>query len=199
YVTVSALIATSMINLVQIINEGESTLISTIMKYADKIGYSRFTPSDPAVWKLSISGFSDGLVSALKASSEVPELSFDPGFMNDSITAFGVEQARRHRQRGVALEMFLGLMKYFRQSYHDLLDGSALVPASKKWAHTYIERYFDRIELGFISEWEREAKELTSQHEKLLLARNAELTGMNAKLEQEVVERKRAEQEIKRL
>jgi len=188
-----------MTNLVQIINEGESVLISMIMKYAEEIGYSRFTPSDPAVWKKSINGFSDGLVSALKASSEVPELSLDLEFLNDSITAFGIEQARSHRQRGVTLEMFLGLMKYFRQSYHDLLDGSALVPESQRWAHTYVERYFDKIELGFISEWERAANELNSHHEKLLLARNAELTRMNAKLEQEVVERKRAEQKVKRL
>jgi signal transduction histidine kinase len=188
-----------MTNLAQIINEGESALISKIRKYADKTGYSRFTPSDPTVWKISINGFSSGLISALKASSEIPELSFGLEFMQDSITAFGVEQAKKHRQRGVSLEMFLGLMKYFRQSYHDLLDGSTLVPKSLRWAHNYVERYFDRIELGFVSEWERSAKELNSRHEKLLLERNAELAGMNAKLEQEVIERKRIEQQIKKL
>jgi signal transduction histidine kinase len=186
-------------NLVQIINEGESALISMIMKYADEIGYSRFTPSDPAIWKMSINGFSEGLISALEASSEVPELSFGLEFLNDSIAAYGIEQAKRHRQSGMTFEMFLGLMKYFRQSYHDLVDSSAPVRESQRWAHTYIERYFDRIELGFISEWERAANELNSHHEKLLLERNAELTRMNAKLEQEVVERKRAEQQIKRL
>ena len=188
-----------MTNLVQIINKGEAVLISMIMKYADEIGYSRFTPADPEVWKKSIKGFSGGLVSALEASSAVREFSLDLEFIHDSITAFGVEQARRHRQRGVTLEMFLGLMKYFRQSYHDLLDSSALVPESRRWSHACIERYFDRIELGFISEWERAAMELNSRHEELLMARNAELTRMNAKLEQEAVERKRAEQQIKRL
>jgi signal transduction histidine kinase len=188
-----------MTNIVQIIKGGESALISMIMKYADERGYSSFTPNDPAVWKISIRGLSGGLVSALEASSEIPELSLDLDFMNDRITAFGIDQARRHSQRGVTLVMFLGLMKYFRQSYHDLLDSVQLVPESQKWAYTYIERYFDRIELGFISEWERAANELNSHHEKLLLTRNTDLLRMNAKLEQEVAERKRAEQQIKKL
>ncbi len=188
-----------MTNLVKIIIDGETALISKVMKYADETGYSKVTPADLSVWKISIQGLSGGLVSALESSSEIPELSLDLDVTNDRITAFGIEQARRHRSRGVTLEMFLGLMKYFRQSYHDLLHSSSLLPEFQRWAHTYVERYFDRIELGFISEWERSANELNSHHEKLLIARNADLTRINAKLQQEVVERKRAEQQIKKL
>jgi PAS domain-containing protein len=49
--------------------------------------------------------------------------------------------------------MFLGLMKYYRQSYLDLLAG---LPASAGLAvddRLFIERCFDRIEVAFCQEW----------------------------------------------
>ena len=156
-------------SLTQIITAGEAALIARVMLYAERIGYTKYTPLDPEVWKIAIHGLSAGLTAALQVSAEIPELSPDPEFINDRITAFGVEQARKHRSRGVTLEMFLGLMKYFRQSYHDLIDDSTLASDSRTWAHTYVERYFDKIELGFISEWERAANKLNLQQEQLLV------------------------------
>jgi hypothetical protein len=135
----------------------------------------------------------------LTSSRALPELSPDIDLLQDKIIAFGVTQAKKHRSRGVTLEMFLGLMKYFRQSYHDVIDDHASPRPDARWAHTFVERYFDKIEIGFIAEWERSADELKSRHEKLLLDRNAELSGANARLKQEVVERKRAEQQVNRL
>lgn len=167
--------------------------------YAEQLGYTQYTPDDPEVWRISISGLSAGLVSALKLSAEIPELSPDVKLINDPITTFGVEQARKHRSRGVTLEMFLGLMKYFRQSYQDLIGNSDLASAAGRWAHAYVARYFDRIELGFISEWERAATVLNVQQEKLLVAQNSELTAANTRLYQEIVDRKKAEHQINKL
>jgi len=185
--------------LTQIITEGESLLIERVMMYADRIGYTKYTPDDPEVWKVSIKGLSAGLTAALNQSAEIPELSPDAAFINDRITAFGVEQARKHTSRGVTLEMFLGLMKYFLQSYHDLINDSSLASASRRWAHTYVERYFDRIELGFIAEWERAATKHSLLQEQLLLARNSDLSAANARLQQEIVDRKKAELQIRKL
>ncbi|MBP1728514.1 MAG: sensor signal transduction histidine kinase [Deltaproteobacteria bacterium] len=186
-------------SLTQIITEGEAALVERVMLYADRMGYAKYTPLDPEIWKIAIHGLSAGLTAALQVSAEIPELSPDPEFIIDRITAFGVEQARKHRSRGVSLEMFLGLMKYFRQSYLDLLDDSTLASGSRTWAHTYVERYFDRIELGFISEWERAANKLKLQQEQLLLAQNSELSAANGRLQQEIIDRKKAERQIKRL
>jgi len=167
--------------------------------YVDRLGYAKYTPDDPEVWKVSIKGLSAGLTDAVNASTEIPELSPDLEFINDRITAFGVEQAKKHLSRGVTLEMFLGLLKYFRQSYHDLLDGSSLAADCRQWGHTYVERYFDRIEIGFIAEWEHATNRHNLQQEQLLLARNSDLSAANARLQQEIVDRKKAEQQIKKL
>jgi signal transduction histidine kinase len=186
-------------SLADLIRLGEAALVSSVISYADRTGYSKHTPPDENVWILSVRGFSEGILTALSGPPELPELSPDSDLTHDRITAFGVSQARKHRSRGVTLEMFLGLMKYFRQSYHDLIDGHISHGPEARWAHTFIERYFDKIALGFISEWERSADELKSRHEKLLLDRNAELSGANVRLKQEIVERKRAEQQVNRL
>lgn len=164
-----------MSGLAELIRNSEAVLASRIRYYAEKIGYTKYTPPDENVWKLSIRGLSEGLLSALKRSAEIPALTPDVDLVNDEITAFGVSQARKHRSRGVTLEMFLGLMKYFRQSYHDVISAQSTSSPELLQAHTFVERYFDKIELGFIAEWERSAAELKSHHEKLLLDRNSEL------------------------
>lgn len=188
-----------MIGLAECIKHSEAALVSRILSYAEKTGYAKHTPSDEYVWKQSVRGFSEGILSALSSAPEIPELSADINLPHDKMTAFGVFQARQHRSRGVPLEMFLGLMKYFRQSYHDIIDDQAVPLPDVRWAHTFVERYFDKIEIGFIAEWERSAAELKSHHEKLLLDRNVELSGANSRLKQEAVERSRAEQKINRL
>ena len=69
------------------------------------------------------------------------------------MAAFGILEARRHRSRGVTLIMFLGLMKYYRQSYVDLIMEADLAPADREYGRLFTERFFDRVELGFVSEW----------------------------------------------
>lgn len=185
--------------LADLIKHDEAALVSKVIDYAEKTGYSRYTPSDAGAWQTAIRGLSEGLIAALGPSAEIPELSPEMDLVNDRITRFGVEQAKKHRSRGVTLVMFLGLMKYFRQSYHDIIEDNHLPEQNYVKAHTFVERYFDRVELGFIAEWERNAEELKLRHEKLLLDRNEELYNANAQLKQEIVDRKRAEQQIGKL
>ena len=185
--------------LADLIFAGEEALVGNVLRYAEQRGYARYTPDDPVAWRKAIQGLSRGIVTSLRSPSGIPELSSELDYVHDTITAFGIEQALKHRSRGVSLEMFLGLMKYFRQSYHDLIIESCIGESRTSWSHTYIDRYFDRIELGFIAEWERGADELGRKHEALLLARNAELQQANDKLQQEIYERQRAEVQIQRL
>lgn len=188
-----------MSSLADLIVSGENLLVEKVLLYAAQVGYSRYTPSDKKSWRKAVKGLSNGLIEALSKSNGIPELSPELDFTNDSITAFGVEQARKHRSRGVTLEMFLGLMKYFRQSYQDYLAHCDLGREKISWVRTFVDRYFDRIELGFMAEWERAAAELNVRHEQQLIAKNAELVAANGKLQQEILERKKGESLIRKL
>jgi signal transduction histidine kinase len=189
----------SMPQLAEIITQGNEWLVKRVVYYSEQRGYSRYTPAIDSVWQKSVAGLSDGLVRALHFSAEIPELSPDLDFATDKIASFGIEEAIKHRHRGISLEKFLGMIKYFRQSYLDLIEDSGESPSFSRWAHIYVERYFDRIELGFISEWERSSNQLNTRQELLLLTRNAELETANIRLQQEVAERINAEKLIKQL
>ncbi len=87
------------------------------------------------------------------------ELFPDEGYESDPAAAFGIIEARRHRQRGIDFAMFLGFMKYYRRAYVDLCHQLGWPASDTDIAHAYVDRFFDRIEVGFCSEWVRQPVE----------------------------------------
>jgi len=53
----------------------------------------------------------------------------------------------------VSLGMFLGLMKYYRQSYRDMVRQAGFEPMFEDYCLNLIERFFDRLEIAFCIEW----------------------------------------------
>lgn len=131
----------------------EDWLMARILHYALEHGYAAYTSTLVEPWRLSICGLSKPLLDALGNNIDSLELSPDADYTHDAITAFGILEAKRHRQRGISIAMFLGLFKYYRQSYLDLLNQDGLTAEEIAWAVNYLHRFFDRIELGFCSEW----------------------------------------------
>ncbi len=151
----------------QHLKEKEKWLMRRIRDYAVKTGYSRYTSTLEEAWRISIAGLTDSIISALAISDDPWELSSEDTFISDPIAAFGVLEAQKHRSRGIPLEMFLGLTKYYRQSYLDLLRESHLIEQGSEEEplngvndeggkySLFIERIFDRIEIAFCAEWGR--------------------------------------------
>jgi len=138
----------------------ELWLMRRVRDYALERGYTRYTSTLEEAWRISIVGLTDSIASALAISEEPWELGPDDNFISDPVAAFGVVEAQKHRSRGVTLEMFMGLMKYYRQGYLDLvrlsfppLQEYALAD-SARYAR-FVERVFDRIEIAFCAEWSR--------------------------------------------
>jgi signal transduction histidine kinase/DNA-binding NarL/FixJ family response regulator/PAS domain-containing protein len=145
-------------NLIKLIEENEEWLIERILGYAKEQGYTKYTSTLEEAWRLSICGLSASLVEGIDRFENIPE--FGPGddFENDPLAAFGILEAQRHRKRGVTLDMFLGLMKYYAQSYIDLV--CAQTPGKKDAENNglFIVRCFDRIEIAFCLEWARTSR-----------------------------------------
>jgi len=123
------------------------------LAYAIKLNYTKYTSTLEEAWRVSIAGLSQSLTEAFEQSEAIPEMNIDEDFLADPMASFGILEARRHRSRGVTLIMFLGLMKYYRQSYIDLIMQADSAPPYREHSHLFIERFFDRVELGFVSEW----------------------------------------------
>jgi signal transduction histidine kinase/CheY-like chemotaxis protein len=135
-----------------LISQREDWLVDQTIGYAKLYGYTPFTSTLAEAWRASICGLSGPLIKALAHYDEAPQL-VAGDYAEESITAFGIEAARRHRSRGITLGHFMGLMKYYRQSYLDLLELGELPVEHVPRYREFVNRFFDRVEIGFCSEW----------------------------------------------
>ena len=137
------------------LESNEEWLIKRILDYAKKHDYTRYTSTLIEAWRLSISGLTLSIKNALQIFPSPPELHSEKNLEDDEISQFGVIEAQRHRERGVSLHMFLGLMKYYRQAYMDLIRQTDMENGERDWCELFTNRVFDRIEIAFCIEWSR--------------------------------------------
>ena len=142
-----------MMRLADLVAGHEDWLMQKVLTYAKENGYTRYTSTLAEAWRTSVSGLSQPLLECLKNLLSVPELLSDEDYTTDPIASFGIIEAKRHRMRGISLSMFLGLMKYYRQSYIDLVVQNGFGIEEERLYRLFIDRFFDRIEMGFCTEW----------------------------------------------
>ena len=131
----------------------EDWLIYRVIDYAKANDYSQYTPTLVSAWRESVVGLRDELVRALDRHPEPLPMPADHDYCTDAYTEFAVDSARRHRARGVTLALFLGLTKFFRLTFLDLVDKERWPEPATRRAREYIARYFDRIELAISIDW----------------------------------------------
>jgi PAS domain-containing protein len=139
--------------LTRLFKDREDWLMRRTLDHAKRCAYTKYTSTLQEAWRLSISGLTASLAEGLQRFENVPELGPDEDFRTDPLAEFGVVEARRHRERGVTLAMFLGLMKYYRLSYLELMEEQAPPSSSSARDRLFVERCFDRIEIAFCQEW----------------------------------------------
>ena len=131
----------------------EDWLIYRVIDYAKANDYSQYTPTLVSAWRESVVGLRDELVGALDEHPEPLPMPADHDYCADPYTEFAIGSARRHRARGVTLALFLGLTKFFRLTFLDLVDEADWPNPEARRARDYIARYFDRIELAIGIDW----------------------------------------------
>ncbi len=159
----------------------EQWLMRRTLDYAKKHKYAQLTSTLEEAWRASIVGLTAGLTKMAGEHAKPAELSPNEDYLNDATAAFGIEEAKLHRSRGLTMTMFLGLMKYYRQSYLDLIDHADFTETDKAFGRTYLNRFFDRVELGFVSEWaaltpDQAAADLQNRNRKMTMEKNRYLT-----------------------
>ena len=145
-----------------LLKENELWLMRRVRDYAVERGYTRYTSTLEEAWRISIVELTKSVAASLAVSVVPWEFGPDDTFIDDPIAAFGVLEAQKHRSRGITLGMFMGLMKYYRQAYLDLVYLSfPLSPGEQNqngdgtlYARI-IGRVFDRIEIAYCTEWGR--------------------------------------------
>lgn len=145
--------------LCDLVNNNQSYLVKRVLSYAKLHNYVKYTSTLEEAWIVSIAGLSTALLNAVSLDAQVPEIDVDHDFAHNQIASFGVTEAQKHRPRGVSLEMFLGLMKYYRQSYLDLIKESIQDQEQQELYMLWVNRFFDHNEISFCLEWTAQTKE----------------------------------------
>jgi len=131
----------------------EEWLMQRVLDYAHERDYTKYTSTLVEAWRISIVGLTETIQKAAALGDAVPELGPDDDYVQDPIASFGIMEAQKHRERGITLSMFLGLLKYYRQSYIDCVAESEFTPEEMAYYCLFIDRCFDRVEIGFCQEW----------------------------------------------
>lgn len=132
----------------------EEWLMARILSYARRQNYTKYTSTLLEAWRLSISGLSSAIIQAVDTHGDrVAEFTPDADYAENPIAEFGITEARLHRKRGVSLVMFLGLLKYYRQTYQDLIREKIEDPGEGARFGLFIIRCFDLLELAVSVEW----------------------------------------------
>ena len=128
-----------------------------VLAYAKRQQYTKYTSTLVEAWRISISGLSGAIIKAIDAhGGQVAEFTPDEDYLENPIAAFGISEARQHRKRGVSQVMFLGLLKYYRQAYQDLIRKKIEDAGQGAHCGLFIVRCFDLLELALSSEWNRQ-------------------------------------------
>jgi len=143
-------------NLCNLISSSENWLVNQVIHYAKAHNFTKYSSTLSEAWRMSIVNLSDTIVSALQNNDNSLELDPDENYVLDPIAAYGITQAKKHRVRGINLGMFLGLFKYYRQSYLDLVKIEKFEQELSEFYCLFISRIFDRIEIGVCLEWAKE-------------------------------------------
>lgn len=134
----------------------QTWLVRRVIHYARITGYINYTSSQHIDWEQAIKGLSQSMAVMINLEQPLSEFAPAMDFDLDPVIRFGIEEAEHHRSRGVTLSMFFGMVKYFRRAYTDLVE-SQNYPAAELYAfRTFIIRFFDHVEMGFLAYWTKQ-------------------------------------------
>jgi len=163
-----------------LLKNNEEQLMQKILDYSHRQGYVKYTSTLKEAWRISIQGLSDAVCETIESGRDV-ELTPDENYAEDPAAAFGILEAKRHRERGISYSMFMGLFKYYRECYSDLVKEQNF-PLDVKYRYIlFMDRVFDRIEIGFSSTWaelsgEEKSDELKNSNRLMTNEKNMYLT-----------------------
>ena len=140
-------------DLKQIVLDSEDRIVRDVMDAARVKGYGRHIPALEGAYRLAVSTISASVVQVLSVAGDVPALRAESVTEGDAIAALGARFARSGRGEGVDLAKFLGLLKCYRDAYVAAVGAGALDPEKAAGYAAVIGRFFDHLEIGYVSEW----------------------------------------------
>ncbi len=141
------------VDFIRLLRNNKNLLIQYVLNYIEKRDFLKDIDRLQETLETSISRLSNSLVSATKKFGlDTSELIFDTNSSKDPVSNSGKSEAIRHIEAGITISTCMMLIKYYRYSYADLIEESSFDCESKKKLNCFTANFFDRFELGYITE-----------------------------------------------
>ncbi len=132
---------------------GEDWLVQRCLHFARIRGFAEHTPTLEEAWRKAIRELTAALEAGLAYHEGGPEISPSVELDRDPLALFAVRVCHTHRARGTDLPMFMGLLKYFRRAYRELVRQQLLSEGDPDELLETMGRLFDRIEQAVCRAW----------------------------------------------
>jgi PAS domain S-box-containing protein len=130
----------------------EEWLLQRVLHYSGEDTCIGDASSPESPWLLGIRTLSAALLNASRTNYAVLSPGHGEDFCQDPIVLFFVMEARSRRHRSTEPGKCLAFLKCYRQAYLDLFqqcDGES----DRDTYRRLVETYFDRLEVGFFTQW----------------------------------------------
>ncbi len=145
------------------IRSNADVLTDNIIQYGSQYHYVAHKSRSVVAWKDAIINLSDNLCAFLALVKQSPNtdtsISAQEASWAESIKPFFLNMAIVHKQKGIEAHIYLGLMKYYRQAYNDLIDKLDLPQIKKKSLTKVINNYFDYAEIFSLQAYQSQLNE----------------------------------------
>lgn len=125
-------------------------------------GYLEHTTAKRVDCLEALSEFLSPMLAHREAGIEAPSFAWLIGHEGEW-GRFLIESARRHRQRGITADMFLGCFKTFIHSLLDVVEAMDAPIKDKVLARRHIRLYGDALETLYVADWTRTLPDLNEQ------------------------------------
>ena len=136
-----------------LLDDSYEWLTSRVIALAIARGYTSQTSTLRKAWETSIRGLSEAMIALMDAGKIEDGVGLQTASSEDPSVLFGIEEARRHRERGVDLGTFLGLTKTYRQVFVELANHAGLPAREASGFCRMVAHFFDRMEIALCSDW----------------------------------------------
>jgi diguanylate cyclase len=140
-------------DLKHLILSSEDDLLRRVLEYARSAGYAQQMPALDEAYRMAISSMSASMAQVLALTGDMADLRAVDSPRDDPVVSFGARWARRVKVEVRDLSTFVGLLKYYRRAYRDVVVAGELPSAETQTALALVDRYFDRLEIGCIAGW----------------------------------------------
>lgn len=126
-------------------------LVDQAIAIAKARGYARYTTTIRAAWTEAVDSITESLIAVLAdpaTTADGPDATTD--YLRDHRFARMRAVARRHRALGITLQLYIGLLKHFRNIYQ---EATATRPDTGPGLGAAVTGFFDAAELAVGADW----------------------------------------------